>query len=325
MIKLLKNFILRVLTHKEIIVIAVIVMPIMIAAGVMFTNIEKKETIAYVGEDTEKIPNDSRMNIERKSKMPTKVDLVFGVYNFVVEKQDKKYTIITLNNKQDKAAIRQFFETGYLPKDYKSEDEIFKERGMGTNILGFTMMLVLMQGVAVGTLFTEDRQKGTFRRILMAPMNVPKYLVSHNVFIFVAIFVPSAIALFLFKAIFSINIGFSNLTLLLLLSLMCLLSAAFASLLTSGIDRNVNLIASAITIVTCIVSGCFIPFAENNKIASFIFSTLPQKSYLNIVENITHGNQNNNLASLVIILTWMLLFWVSSSLIVKKKINKGYF
>lgn len=51
--------------------------------------------------------------------------------------------------------IQQFFETGEMPGSYRGEDELRTERGTGTNILGFIMMLVLMQGVALNALYQK--------------------------------------------------------------------------------------------------------------------------------------------------------------------------
>jgi ABC-2 type transport system permease protein len=319
---LLKNFFKRVVTHKEIVIIAAIVMPIMIIAAVMLTTVVKKDTIAFYGDRIE-MPKDSRISINKVKDVPSTGDLILGTYNYSVIQNKDQYKVTTLNNVKEKDAIGKLFKSGQLPNNFRSDGENFKKRGIGTNILGFIMMLVLMQGVAVGTLFAEDRENGTIKRILTSLVKLSDYLVVHNIFVFLAILIPSSITLFIIKTAINIEVGFSDLILFTLLFLMCLLGTAFAAFLNACVDRNANLIASGITIVTCVLSGCFIPFAENNKIMNTLLLVLPQRAYMELVENVTKGVYSTIFIEVGLVLVWIVFFWAISVSVVGGRLRKG--
>lgn len=327
MIQLFQNKIDRILMKKEIIIIALVVIPLMIGVAVLFTGIHRKEIIAYVTNGTEELPADRRFQVIKVTDKPKMSDLVLGKYSFIVEKKgDNSYDVQTLKNTTEKEVITNFFITGKIPDTYKSEDELFNERGIGTNILGFILMLVLMQGVALSTLFPEDRSLKTFRRILAEPISKRQYLFVHAVFIFVCLYVPSCLAIVLIKIIFHVNIGFPYLTLMLLMAVLTALATAFALFMSSIMDRNINLATSGISIVTCILAGCFIPFGENNKFVSWLFGFLPQKAYMTLIHNVEMGQDFLQMkGELINIAVWIIILWLAGFLTVKDRMSKGIY
>ena len=50
--------------------------------------------------------------------------------------------------------------------------------------------------------------------------------------------------------------------------LLDLFATGFSLFICSIFDRNTNLVATGISVVTCILAGCFIPFSVNNSIVS---------------------------------------------------------
>lgn len=66
-------------------------------------------------------------------------------------------------------------------------------------------------------------------------------------------------------------------------------STAFALFIATVFDRNTNLIATGISVVTCIVAGCFIEINTNNPVLAAIFKIIPQTEFMELVHGIEFG------------------------------------
>ncbi|APC41238.1 hypothetical protein [Clostridium estertheticum] len=125
-INLFKNKLDRILSKKSIIIFAVVVIPIMIGIAVIFsTKAPSKETIAFLSNNVQNTPVDSRYDVQVVHKKPTTADLVLGKYVAIVEEKNSgNYEVTTLKSEEDKKIIENFFKSGKIAKDYKGEDEI---------------------------------------------------------------------------------------------------------------------------------------------------------------------------------------------------------
>lgn len=288
---LLKNNFERIKHHKAVLLIACILMPFLICAAVYISNHStSKEVIAVLdGTVLTEISCEqySFANVYHEPSLSTLVD---GTYAAYVEKQeDGIYSITTLKGQQDKDAIQILLTTGQLPADYKGDDLKRIERGIGTNILGFITMLVLMQGVALTTLYPEDRSNGTLRRILFSPYNENQYLVTQFFFTLICLYVPTFAAIFIIHSLFGVAISFSMAEIAVLLLLLTIFATSFALFIVTVFDRNTNLIATGISAVTCIMAGCFIEINTNNPILTMIFKAIPQTEFMDLVHGIEFG------------------------------------
>jgi ABC-2 type transport system permease protein len=231
-----------------------------------------------------------------------------------------------LKNEKDKKVIEDFFKSGKIPESYKGEDQIMAERGVGTNILGFILMILLMQGVALTIFFEEDRNIKTFRRILTAPVSEKKYLFAQGIFTFLCLYIPSYLAVTIISVCFGINIGFSFGMLAILMMILCALSTAFGLFMTAVLDREISLVASGISMITCVLAGCFISFTDNNKVLDAICSIFPQKSYITLIHGIEKGNGMLEFkGQLIYLLIWIVGLWFLGSIITKTKMKKGIY
>ncbi|MPQ32631.1 ABC transporter permease [Clostridium estertheticum] len=327
-INLFKNKLDRILSKKSIIIVAVVVIPIMIGIAVIFsTKASSKETIAFLSNNVQNTPVDSRYDVQVVHKKPTTADLVLGKYVAIVEEKNSgNYEVTTLKSEEDKKIIENFFKSGKIAKDYKGEDEIRAERGVGTNILGFILMLLLMQGVALTTLFEEDRNIKTFRRILTSPVSEKKYLFSQGMFTFLCLFIPSYLAVTIISVCFRINIGYSFGMLAILMIILSALSTAFALFMTAVLDRDISLVTSGISLITCVLAGCFISFTNNNKVLDTLCNIFPQKSYMTLIHGIEKGNGILEFkGQLIYLLIWIIALWILGSIITKSKMKKGIY
>lgn len=319
----------RMLTKKAVMIIALVIVPLMIGVAIFFSGDPViKETIAFVttNNHTNHVPSDPNFRIIQVQQKPKISDLVIGKYVAVVEKNnDNSYTVTTLKNEADKKVIEQLFKNGNLPASYKGEDKLWAERGVGTNILGFIVMLILIQGVALTTLYPEDRMIKTYRRILTSPFSAKKYLFVQTVFTFLCLYIPSYLAIVMTTTLFKVEIGFDFGMLALLLAIISILATAFAIFMASVMDRNINLATSGISIITCVLSGCFISFTSNHIIET-ICLILPQKAFMTLIHGVEMGQNvwdfKNQLINLFI---WSITLWLLGSVMTNSRTNKGIY
>lgn len=327
-INLFKNKLDRVLTQKPIIIVAMIVIPIMIAIAILFSSKPaSKETIAFLSSNVQSLPQSSQFTVEVVDKKPTQGDLVLGKYVAIVEdKNDGNYEVTSFKNENDIKVIEDFFKSGKIPESYKGEDQIMAERGVGTNILGFILMILLMQGVALTIFFEEDRNIKTFRRILTAPVSEKKYLFSQGIFTFLCLFIPSYLAIIIISSCFKINMGFSFGILAILIMLLCALATSFGLFMTALLNRDISLVASGVSLITCVLAGCFISFTDNNRILDILCSIFPQKMFMTMVHGIEKGNSILDFnGQLIYLIIWIVGLWLFGSFITNKKMKKGIY
>ncbi|MFV9833028.1 MULTISPECIES: ABC transporter permease [Bacillus] len=329
MLSLFRNRWERMLTKKSIMIIAVIIMPLMIGVAIMFSGEPVfKETIAFVTEkdSVQHVPSDSAFRVVEVYQKPRFSDLVLGKYAAIVEKNQHDYKVTTLKSKTDQKMILQFFETGKMPGSYRGEDELRTQRGTGTNILGFIVMLVLMQGVALASLYPEDRMLKTFRRILVSPVHVGNYLLVQFIFTFLCLYIPTYLAIVITNVFFHAEIGFRLDILAGLLGVLIMLATGFAIFMASVMDRNISLMSSGISVVTCVLSGCFLSFAPHHPLLNALCEILPQKAYMTFIHGVETGHTMwEYKIQIVYILMWSAVFCFLGGFITRRRIIKGIY
>lgn len=326
MIDLFRNKLERVWTKNEIILIAVVIVPLMIAVSIFFSGrTTTKEVIAYISENTHSIPKSSYFQFEMVEESPKVSQLVEGNYVAIVkESVHGDYEIMTLKNNEEKEAIQTLFSTGTLPDNYKGDDVKRKLRGIGTNIFGFITMIILMQGVALTTLYPEDRNLKTFKRIMTSPVSVKQYLFVQLIFTFLCLYIPSYVAIIVTKLFFDINIGFGLGTVAILLTVLTVFATVFGLFMSSIFDRNIHLITSGVTIITSVLSGCFIPTNGNNKVFNWICDLIPQKYFMTIVHGIEFGESLWHFKEHLLCLTaWTIALYLCGSYVTKRRMQNG--
>lgn len=325
-INLLKNKFDRILTKKEVIIVAVVIIPLMIGAAVLFSNKAMSKTnIVLITQDDQKVPQNDRFNISIMKEKPDLVSLLMGKYDVIVEeKSTGSYEVtVVMKNKNDKEIIENFFNYGQSLDGYESVD---LERGLGTKVVGFIIMVVIMQGVALTILYPEDRQLKTFRRILTAPVNEKEYLLAQGIFTFVCLYIPTYLAISIAKVFFGVKMGFSLGMLAILVAIITALTTSFALFISAVLEENQSLAATGIATITCLLAGCFNYFTTNNKVVDTILSILPQKAYMTLLSGIEKGSKILDFrVELIYLIAWIIVLWLLGSFISKRKMNKGIY
>lgn len=217
---LLQNNVERMRCHKAVLLMACVIIPLFICAAVFILNHStSKEVIAVLDGCTPADIFCEQYTFSVVTGKPPLSALVDGTYAAYAEKQrDGTYSILSLKSEKDKEAIQTLLSTGQLPANYKGDDIKRSERGIGTNILGFITMLILMQGVALTTLYPEDRLNGTFRRIISAPCNEAQYLTAQFIFTMIGLYAPAFVVFAVIHGLVGVEIGFNLVEIAILLS-----------------------------------------------------------------------------------------------------------
>lgn len=325
LLNIFKNNLYRTLAQKATIIIAFILIPIVIGMAVLFTKKAAgiKGNIAYVSDNPVIIPKDSRINVQVLNKKPSTSSLLLGKYIAIVEKNNNKFTVTTLKNRTDKEAVETFFKTGKVPVSSENGNS---KKGTGTNILGFLLMILLMQGVALITLYVEDRDKQTLKRVLMSPVNERMYLLAQESFTFLSILIPSYLTLAVVKLIFRVDIGFSYWMLFLLVAIISALSTSLALLIASVFGTEYSLISTLIYILTSLLSGCYISFTGSSKLLDKLCNVFPQKAYMTMVQGIENGKGLHTFSNqLIYLLIWITAAYLFGSIVNRKKVQEGMY
>lgn len=324
-INLFKNNLNRTITQKVVIIVAFIVVPIFIGVAVLFSSkAQMKEHIALVTEYAHNIPQNNMVKIDVMKKKPAISKLLLGIYvGIVEEKSDGTYEVTTIKNKADKKAIENFFETGKIPK---TDGGKTGKRGTGTNILGFIIMIILMQGIVLTNIYPQDRTLKTFRRVLTAPVSENLYLFVLGIFTFLCLYIPTYLAIVITKVCFGVEIGFDLSMLAILIGILSALGASLALFFSSVLEGEISLAATAVYVITCILAGCFYSFTGSNKVLDNICSILPQKAYMTLSQGIENGKGILEYkGQLIYLLVWIVALWSLGGIITKRKMKQGIY
>lgn len=320
-----RNNFYRMLAKKMIIIDALLFIPLMIVGGVYFNSkIQTKANVAVISAN-------QKFNIENKyikfnivKKAPNVSDLVLNKYDAVIIDNGKgNFKIATIKSDKLKKQIENFLKNPKLVTNISNSGD---KRGVGTNIIGFLIMVVIVLQIQFMLLYPEDRDVGTFRRILISPVSGGEYLISQGIFDFIIAFVPTYIAVIAAKVIFNVNIGFTYLKLAGVLSLLILLGTAFALFIASIMDDvdNASMLGNSIIMITSVLAGSFYSFTNNNKIFNSIVKAIPFKGYMTLVQGIENGKSlSNYYGELTYILVISLILFIIGTFVTKRNLNTG--
>lgn len=322
---ILKNNLYRLLGKKIIIINAVIFIPLMIVGGVYFNaKMETKANVAVVSNNQKLNLSNKYVNLKVVKEKPKMSELVLNKYDAIVEDKGMgNFKITTIKDDKLKSQIASLFKKS---NSVTVGSSAYTKRGVGTSIIGFLIMIVLILQINFMLFYPEDRDFGTFKRILIAPVSSSKYLVSQGIFDFLVAFIPTYVAVIGAKDIFNIDIGFSYLQLAGVLALLLIMGTAFALFITSIMDDvdNAAMLANAIIMITSILAGSFYSFTDDNKILDTIVTAIPFKGYLTLVQGIENGKGlSNYYGQLTYILGLSLVLFILGTFITKRNLKTG--
>ena len=286
------------------------------AALFINTKADTAGSIAVVSAKDVAIPS-AYVNITRLEQAPPLSDLVMGKYDAaVVFDGQGNCEIQTIKND----AFRQTLENIiYDPANFTVEQ--IDSRGSGTNIVGFMMMFILMQGISMIHMFAEDIEKKQIERIAASPISFSSYLCAHSFFTFVVLVVPVLLMLVIVKAVLNIEIGFSLLTYLYITAFLGAFATAFALFLIAFIKKedSASMVGSALIVLTSILSGSFYSFDKGNKALEIIIKVLPQKAFLSMTGLLEQGSGISQWYQFGLYIAALIVFFFVAAIIKTRK------
>ncbi len=287
MLTIIKNNWARLIEEKGYLIVSTLLTICAVTAAIVLTNkVEVKGNIAIVAENAkmdEQVSIFSKnryFNVTLLKEKPAKSELLFHRYDAVISLSNGSYVIDTIKGEEYETLLLSALKnpSSFVP-------DLSKERKIGTNIIGYMMMFLLMQGVLYARLFAEDKEKHMIERVAMSPIAFSNYLIGHGIFIIMLIIVPSFAVMAVAK-IAGVTIGFSLIQYALLISILAILSTAFALFLISlfCVTDTSNMIGSSIIVLTSILAGSFYTFAKSDSLFNKILYILPQKDFIHIAD-----------------------------------------
>jgi len=257
-------------------------------AGAIFFNAKADiaGNIAVVSGNVVSLPS-AYLNITEMEQPPPMSELIAGRYDAVVVFDSQGvYEIQTIKNDEFKQTLVSLISG--QPGTYAGAPG---PRGKGTNIVGFILVFVMMQGVNLMFMFSEDKEKKQIMRIAASPVPFAWYLCAHSFFTFSFLFFPIALMLSVFCAVPSIDMGFGLALHMPLVALLCALATSFGLFVAalSKTSDTSNMAGSASVALTSVLAGSFYSFDKGNKILGAIIKALPQKAYLSMSDSLERG------------------------------------
>lgn len=286
MLDILKNNWNRLLQEKAYLMVSIFLTVCAVSMAILLTNkIDIRGNIALVSKQSVAFEKCKYFKITKLAKKPEESELVQNRYDAIVSIDNGTYKIDTIKNKEFKDMLTQALEN---PKSFVPNTDT--TRKIGTNIIGYIMMFVLMQGVLYSRFFAEDKEKHMIERIAIAPINFIKYLLGHGLFIIGIIFVPSFLVIAVVKVL-GISVGFSLFSYAILIGLLAILSTGFGLFINSLFNNSdtPNMLGSSIVILTSILAGSFNSFTKEDTMLNRLLHILPQKDYINFVNAFEKG------------------------------------
>ena len=277
----------RAKSKKHIIVISLCITVLTILLAIYFTSkFEIKGNVALITNGEASIDSEFYQITAFKEKPPMS-SLVMNKFDaIVIDHGDGKFDIQSIKGEEfDKKLTLALIDPSLL---------LFEEeetRGRGTNIVGFLVMFVFLQGLMYMSYFSEDKQTGMFKRVIGTPTSVISYLFAHCSFNFLMTFLPTVLGLVIAKEILLVDIGFGYLQYAFIVGLLSLLATAFTLFMNVISDNHDNMMAlsSSIIFITTILAGCFYSFGNNEMTIDYFTKWLPQKYLMTLVQGMENG------------------------------------
>jgi ABC-2 type transport system permease protein len=290
LIAILKNNLYRCRERRSYFILSIIMVCASIGFAVFFTTkADSKINIAVKSEAKAKNISSKYLNITWVKDRIPESELIKGRYiAFVNAKADGSFEIETLKSDDMKNKLSFLLKNPGAKLPYDKT-----KRGAGTNILGFLVMFVMLQGVMFMTLYSDDRELKLSERINVSPVSTFTYLLAHGIFNFLLVFLPAFLMIVISHVLLGINIGFGYMSYALLLGILTVFSTSFALFICSVVKRSddVMMIGSAVVTLTSMLGGTFHSFEEGNKAMEHIVSVLPQKNFLTLVQGLEKGGK----------------------------------
>ncbi|MFT9055025.1 MAG: ABC transporter permease [Ethanoligenens sp.] len=320
MLTILRNNYSRMAKRLPSVLIMVIITLLSMALAVyMTTQQQMKGHIVLVTQSGAASTKSAHLDVTVLKKAPPDSALVRGQYDaYVFDEGGGKYRIQTLRNAQFKALVQALLANLHTPVPKQSG-----ERGTGENIIGFSMLFLLMGTFANLFTFGEDREQGQLSRIAVTPTSLGSYLAGHFMYA-LTMFLPPFVLLVLLRAA-GFSIGFSLAGYALLFVALDVLGISLALLLNTLFDKadNANMFGSSIVVFTTVLAGGFYANSQKNAVLDNIIRVLPQKELMAFAAHLENGTAWTHPGSLLYVFVFGAVLFVLAFFLLRRKVQNG--
>lgn len=287
MIDLITNHFKRLWAVKERMIIMFLMILCSIGFAIYTSNQESQPMrIGLVNISVNEFPQSDQVKFITLTNQPSIVQLIKGDYEAVVSKKGTTLEVTSLKEE----AFNQQLKRMMNGEQVESVGIQKNSEGVGSKIIGFMLLFLLLTSVTNMILFNEDKEKKILSRIISAPTSRIKLLVSYCLVNFMMLYF-SSLSIIIVAKILGFNVGFSILIYSLLLALICLFATSFslfnASMISSG--DQANMFGSMVVILTTLLAGSFFTVENKNRWIDTFIQWLPQKKYLSLVTAVENG------------------------------------
>ncbi|HLR34311.1 MAG TPA: ABC transporter permease [Tissierellales bacterium] len=285
---ILKNNFYRAWSRKnETIVFMVVTFTTMLLAVTFSTATMLKINIAVVSDRDDLQFDFPYVNIEVMEKTPPKSDLIMNKYcGVLLDRGNGSMDVLVAKNDMYRTKLEQLTTN---PKMSSNQD--YRKRGVASNILGYLIVPIFLQGLTYMKFFVEDRQGKMLKRIIAGHVNMGQYMVGHFLFSFIMVYMTSLFVLIIGKEVLKKDIGFGYGEYSYLLLVIVLLAISFAMFMTTIVEKldNSMALSGTIIVLTSILSGSFNEVQTGNEFIAKVVSLFPQKQYLDMIQGVERG------------------------------------
>ncbi|WP_163856062.1 ABC transporter permease [Paenibacillus elgii] len=279
----------RMWSRKGVLLLVLLFSMLALSLAVYFTaKFEVRGHLAWIGNGASEAARPQGFQVTVLQEAPRKSALVRGQYDAIVHDEGNgQYRIETFKSEEFRQLVLQAIQH---PEQVHPDPS---KRGVGTNVTGFLLMFLMLEGLLFMNLFTEDKENGTFKRVIVSSVGIGRYMAAQALFTFSFVYVPTYVTIAVIKLAFGLDIGFSLAAYAGLLAVPVALGTAFAWFLLACIEKldNAMPMASTIILLTSLLSGSFGSKTAEYGVMYWITGLLPQKRFLELVSGLERNEE----------------------------------
>ncbi|GEM_PF-2529898 len=253
-------------------------------AMLITTGAEASILVAYVGEEMPETESEF-VRFEHLKEAPSMAEMVLGEYDVLVEDGAER-RIESLKNVEYESIVAALLAG-------ESVDEHFEDDGNpAPRIIGFALVVILLQSFFYLDLFIEDKKNGALSRMLSSPKRLGGYLNVVYLYGAVIIFVVTMLVLALLRFGLGETIGLNFGYYALLVGLSTLLGSAMAFAITAVIEvrDNAGGLYVVLVLLTSILSGSFGALNLDGGFAERVSRAMPQYHIIELAHGFVDGS-----------------------------------
>ncbi|ADU25991.1 ABC transporter permease [Ethanoligenens harbinense] len=319
MLTILRNDYSRMRKRLAGILIFTVVTLVAMGLAVYLAHQPVKGHIALVTANAAAPVHSARLDVTVLRKAPPESALVRGQYDaFVFDEGGGRYRVQTLRNAQFKAMVQALLTDPQAKVPSQSG-----ERGVGENVIGFSMLFLLMSTITNLLMFGEDKEQGQLSRIEVTPVSGVGYLAGHCVYALTMFLPPLVLLAGLQEA--GVAIGFSLGMYALLFLALAVLGIPLALLLYTLLDKadNATMLGSSILVFTTVLAGGFYANSRKNAVLDTLVGALPQKQLLLFAAQAEKGVGVAHAGHLLYVFAWGVALFALSGFLLRRRRQRG--